>query len=165
MYNTDLDYRLFRHPLGDQNLTLSYDCSKVPGQRSHYEFDCRVNETRNGWAEERNSYFYTQSVLLATNSTRVNCSKSIRIPINQTSAQLLSAATSSEDDLSKVLKVDFGLIWKVNDTNCFSCVVSGGQCGYNSNTSSFACYCPDRAYPSFCSVAHSADGKSFSCTL
>lgn len=82
-----------------------------------------MNET------SKNSYYYTQSVLLVTNSTRVNYSKSITILTNQTSAQLLSAAASSEDDLSKVLKVGFGLIWKVNDTSCFSCVVLGGQCG------------------------------------
>ncbi|KAK1359612.1 hypothetical protein POM88_044086 [Heracleum sosnowskyi] len=160
IFNTDLDYRLFRHPSSDQNLTLSYGCAKVSGQLSIYQFECTVNETSS------DSYFYTQLVLLETNiSTQVNCRKNISVPINRTSAQLLTATTSSEHDLREVLKGGFGLTWEANDTNCNLCAQSGGRCGYNSSTSSFACFCSDRPYQYFCNATDSGFGNGKSSKL
>ncbi|XP_074346357.1 LEAF RUST 10 DISEASE-RESISTANCE LOCUS RECEPTOR-LIKE PROTEIN KINASE-like 2.1 [Apium graveolens] len=146
IYNTDLDYRVFSHPSGDQNLTLYYGCATVPGQQSPYEFECTVNGTSS------DSYFYTQDALLSLNTSQSSCTVTIRVPINRTSAQLLTPATATQDDLKDVLKAGFGLKWKANDTECNACARSGGRCGYNSSTSSFACYCIDRPYQSLCNV-------------
>lgn len=161
IYNTDLDYRLFRHPSGDQNLTLAYGCTAVPGQQQVYEFNCTLNGTSSG------SFYFTQAALLASDIARPLCSDSITVPINQTSAQLLTPSTSSENDLREVLRAGFGLIWEANDTSCNECSRSGGRCGYNSNTSSFACYCSDQPHPSHCNGTQLAYSKSFSllCTL
>lgn len=144
--NTVLDYRLFRHPSGDQNLTLSYNCAgTIPGQPQSYRFDCTVGRSRS------DSYFLTEAISsVSSNLAQLTCTDNIQVPINQTSAQLLSLPTSSEDDLQGVLKAGFGLIWEANDTNCNECGRSGGRCGYNASASSFACYCVDRPYPYRC---------------
>lgn len=150
-YNTDLDYKIFKHPSEDQNLTLSYACAPVPGQP--YKFSCAVNETSS------DSYFLTSAVLLAPNLPRLSCSQNILVPINQTSARSLTDPRSTEDDLKEVIKAGFELNWDANDTDCNACARSGGRCGYNSSTSSLVCYCIDRPYPSLCNVTDSTTGN------
>ncbi|KAL1810086.1 hypothetical protein ACET3Z_027076 [Daucus carota] len=137
--NTDLDYTLFSHPSDDQNLTLSYGCASIPGQQLPYEFDCTVNGVSS------DSYFTTQTAAsLAPNIAQLTCNTRITVPINQTSADALSNIRSSENDLKEVLKAGFRLKWDANDSICNECARPGGRCGYNSSTSSFACYCSDR---------------------
>ncbi|XP_017217555.1 LEAF RUST 10 DISEASE-RESISTANCE LOCUS RECEPTOR-LIKE PROTEIN KINASE-like 1.2 isoform X2 [Daucus carota subsp. sativus] len=137
--NTDLDYTLFSHPSDDQNLTLSYGCASVLGQQSLFKFDCPVNGARS------DSYFTTRdAALVAPNIAQLTCDTRITVPINQTSADALSSASSSENDLKEVLKAGFRLKWDANDSICNECARPGGRCGYNSSTSSFACYCSDR---------------------
>ncbi|XP_074371081.1 LEAF RUST 10 DISEASE-RESISTANCE LOCUS RECEPTOR-LIKE PROTEIN KINASE-like 2.1 isoform X2 [Apium graveolens] len=140
-YNTDLDYRIFEHPSGDQNLTLLYDCNTVLGHQ--YKFACEVNGI------SRDSYFLTRA-LLAPNLPLLSCSQTILVPINGTSVQSLTTPTSTEEDLKEVFKAGFGLNWDANDDDCNACARSGGRCGFNSSTSSLACYCIDRPYPSLC---------------
>ncbi|KAL8096157.1 hypothetical protein AgCh_037199 [Apium graveolens] len=151
--NTDLDYGLFRHAPGDENLTLSYDCPVVPGQQDVYQFNC----TQNGIISD--SFFFTRAAASRTqNIPQLPCRETITVPINQTSVQLLTNYSSSENDLREALNAGFGLIWEANDTSCNECSRSGGRCGYNSSTSSFACYCYDRPYPSLCNVTDSGIG-------
>lgn len=154
IYDTHFDYELFRHPSGYQEIVLSYGCTNVSSQLSPYGFECMVNRT----STSSHSYFLTRSAYSALDTT-LNCSDTIYVPIIQTSAQLLNAATSSEDDLREVLKGGFRLIWEANNTNCNECARSSGRCGYNSATSSFACFCSDRPYQFRCGKTDSGLGK------
>lgn len=159
IYDTELDDSLFSRLSGDQNLTLLYGCATIPGQQSPlYEFDCTIDNTTS------DSYFLTQGASLATNIAQLTCSNRITVPINQTSARTLTSPSSSENDLKEVLKVGFGLKWDANDSICNECARTGGRCGYNSSTSSFACFCSDRPYASQCNGNDSGNGKSPFCT-
>ncbi|CAL5370847.1 unnamed protein product [Camellia sinensis] len=70
--------------------------------------------------------------------------------------QALEGNSSSSTSLKAALDGGFGLQWSANSDLCSQCVTSGGQCGYESGSSSFTCFCSDKAYASSCSATQNA---------
>ncbi|GFS36875.1 hypothetical protein Acr_00g0048430 [Actinidia rufa] len=84
----------------------------------------------------------------------VNCSNNVEVRINKTAAEALAGPASG--NVTQVLNSGFGLVWKANNTNCQSCVRSGGRCGTNStNPGPFVCYCSDQSYTVSCRLTTS----------
>ncbi|CAL9012715.1 unnamed protein product [Prunus brigantina] len=55
---------------------------------------------------------------------------------------------STKDNLVAVLDSGFWLTWDASNNLCKQCNGSGGQCGYNTSTAEFTCYCKDGPNPS-----------------
>ncbi|THG16622.1 hypothetical protein TEA_025974 [Camellia sinensis var. sinensis] len=72
------------------------------------------------------------------------------------STQALEGNSYSSTSLKAALDGGFGLQWSANSDLCSQCVTSGGQCGYESGSSSFTCFCSDKAYASSCSATQNA---------
>ncbi|CAL5370850.1 unnamed protein product [Camellia sinensis] len=73
--------------------------------------------------------------------------------------QALEGNSSSSTSLKAALDGGFGLQWSANSDLCSQCVTSGGQCGYESGSSSFTCFCSDKAYASSCSATQNGSTK------
>nr|XP_027075622.1 LEAF RUST 10 DISEASE-RESISTANCE LOCUS RECEPTOR-LIKE PROTEIN KINASE-like 2.1 [Coffea arabica] len=86
----------------------------------------------------------------ATNASqlRVTCANSIWVSINRTAAQNL--VTSVAVTVRAVLTAGFWVQYEANNSICSECNRSGGWCGYNTSSNSFACYCSDRPYDRMC---------------
>ncbi|PSS33590.1 Leaf rust 10 disease-resistance locus receptor-like protein kinase [Actinidia chinensis var. chinensis] len=86
-----------------------------------------------------------------------NCSNGVSVRVNQTAAEAL--ADSASANITQVLNSGFGLLWEANNTDCQSCVGSGGRCGTNSTgAGSFVCYCPDGNYSILCNSTKTSSG-------
>ncbi|CAL5389690.1 unnamed protein product [Camellia sinensis] len=129
-----------------QNLTLFFDCSQIPVLQlgSSGQFNCSVNGI-----DDRNFYL-TRSTLFSKST--ISCFSSVIVPVFQSAAQALEGNSSSSTSLKAALDGGFGLQWSANSDLCSQCVTSGGQCGYESGSSSFTCFCSDKAYASSCSA-------------
>ncbi|CAL5417887.1 unnamed protein product [Camellia sinensis] len=129
-----------------QNLTLFFGCSQIPVLQlgSSGQFNCSVNGI-----DDRNFYL-TRSTLFSKST--ISCFSSVIVPVFQSAAQALEGNSSSSTSLKAALDGGFGLQWSANSDLCSQCVTSGGQCGYESGSSSFTCFCADKAYASSCSA-------------
>ncbi|GAA0174909.1 hypothetical protein LIER_28196 [Lithospermum erythrorhizon] len=138
LFNTSLDLNIFHYGVVQQNVTLFYGCSQIPGQiksLSENQFECD-NVTRT-----KSLGFYLTSQGLASNfSSNMNCDASISVPVNLALAQNLTNLISSADELREVLASGFQVQWSASNEICEECSLSGGRCGYNSSLSSIVCY-------------------------
>ncbi|XP_057462257.1 LEAF RUST 10 DISEASE-RESISTANCE LOCUS RECEPTOR-LIKE PROTEIN KINASE-like 1.4 isoform X2 [Actinidia eriantha] len=116
-------------------------------------FNCSENQST-----EIFSVYVTAS--LASNGqsiSNMNCSSSVEVRVNKTAAEALAGAAAG--NVTQVLNSGFGLVWAANNTDCQSCVRSGGRCGTNpTNPGSFVCYCSDQSYPVSCNLTTSGSG-------
>ncbi|XP_024011650.1 LEAF RUST 10 DISEASE-RESISTANCE LOCUS RECEPTOR-LIKE PROTEIN KINASE-like 2.7 isoform X3 [Eutrema salsugineum] len=142
---------------GTELLTLYYDCnfysSAISATRYVGELGCDGGKP---------SYYVTRSLsspLLndikgLLNNFREVCKRNVSIPASGLALQTLQR-TPTQDNLKKALEEGFQL--EVT-TNCLSCHISGGACGYNQTSRTFACYCKDRPYDySYSHSCHSRD--------
>ncbi|CAL5411874.1 unnamed protein product [Camellia sinensis] len=136
-----------------QNLTLFFGCSQIPVLQlgSSGQFNCSVNGI-----DDRNFYL-TRSTLFSKST--ISCFSSVIVPVFQSAAQALEGNSSSSTSLKAALYGGFGLQWSANSDLCSQCVTSGGQCGYESGSSSFTCFCADKAYASSCSATQNGSTK------
>jgi hypothetical protein len=99
------------------------------------------------------NYYVTQNLtnfgLSNTSSTFGTCNTSIILRISQSAASYL-ALNSSKENLGAALDSGFGLKWDASNTLCEHCQGSGGQCGYNTSSAGFICYCKDGPNPYNC---------------
>ncbi|XP_028091841.1 LEAF RUST 10 DISEASE-RESISTANCE LOCUS RECEPTOR-LIKE PROTEIN KINASE-like 2.7 [Camellia sinensis] len=115
------------------------------------QFNCSVNGI-----DDRNFYL-TRSTLFSKST--ISCFSSVIVPVFQSAAQALEGNSSSSTSLKAALDGGFGLQWSANSDLCSQCVTSGGQCGYESGSSSFTCFCSDKAYASSCSATQNGSTK------
>ncbi|KAI8018483.1 LEAF RUST 10 DISEASE-RESISTANCE LOCUS RECEPTOR-LIKE PROTEIN KINASE-like 2.5 [Camellia lanceoleosa] len=153
LQNTTIDFTLFSYASNVQNLTLFFGCSQIPVLQlgSSRQFNCSVNGI-----DDRN--FYLTRSTPFSNST-ISCFSSVIVPVFQSAAQALEGNSSSSTSLKAALDGGFGLQWSANSDLCSQCVASGGQCGYESGSSSFTCFCSDKAYASSCSATQNGSTK------
>ncbi|KAG8384104.1 hypothetical protein BUALT_Bualt04G0083300 [Buddleja alternifolia] len=134
--NTTLDFRLFDYysASNDQNITLYYGCTMNPMQPTlPNQFDCDVN------GRISLSFYMTREAPGLESGIR--CDRNISVPVNRTAAQVLAIPmVGSTAVLEDALMSGFSIRWSADDENCQNCVGSGGVCGYNQGTTSFACY-------------------------
>ncbi|CAL5425908.1 unnamed protein product [Camellia sinensis] len=137
----------FQHAESDSVFRLQPNSSSTTGQ-----FNCSVNGI-----DDRNFYL-TRSTLFSKST--ISCFSSVIVPVFQSAAQALEGNSSSSTSLKAALDGGFGLQWSANSDLCSQCVTSGGKCGYESGSSSFTCFCSDKAYASSCSPTQNAFSHS-----
>ncbi|PSS35033.1 Leaf rust 10 disease-resistance locus receptor-like protein kinase [Actinidia chinensis var. chinensis] len=137
-------------------------------------YDCQVNTTlqinttglnitipnRFNCVENQSTFGIYVTASLASNSQNtpnVICGAGVEVRVDKTAAEAL--AGTAPGNVTQVLNSGFGLVWTANNTDCQSCVRSGGRCGTNStNPGSFVCYCSDQSYPVSCNLTTSGSG-------
>ncbi|KAL6529930.1 hypothetical protein OROMI_028575 [Orobanche minor] len=161
LFNTTLDVSLFNFSstANDQNITLYYGCglnrAPVTTPAATSRFNCEVNGS-NTW-----SFYLTRELLgLGTNATLI-CGGNINVPVSLTAAQALANPTTDpETVLRDALATGFWIRWQADNDNCDNCVGSGGLCGRNLETRSFACYCRDGSHEFRCNNTRTGDGNN-----
>lgn len=135
--NTTLDSRIFNYSsdANDRNITLFYGCPRELPQVPN-RYSCTVN------GMDTSVIYATEDSSIPGLGTLYTCTGSIFIPVDE--------ATSPQRDLLDAVASGFSIEWSANNSNCDSCVVSGGVCGYEQSRSSFACHCADRTYELTC---------------
>ncbi|KAJ9147337.1 hypothetical protein P3X46_029511 [Hevea brasiliensis] len=147
LINTTLDFVHFSYASDIQNVTLYYGCSSpsttigIAGFSP--QFTCKLNDT------DINGFYGTRNIDLG-NSTIINllrsCNNSVVVPATESAINSLenSLISLNEENLVTALEQGFGLQWQANNSVCETCKISGGSCGYNTTTNSFACYCTNQ---------------------
>ncbi|KAL3630354.1 hypothetical protein CASFOL_023338 [Castilleja foliolosa] len=143
--NTTLDFTLFNFSssANDQNITLYYGCGvhqppptppKFPNQ-----FDCHVNRSNT-----LSFYRFTSEASVSGDNSTSQCRGNIVVPVSQTAVRNLeSLERPPRARLEEALADGFSIHWHVNNGICGNCTGSGGFCGHNPISGTFACYCRD----------------------
>ncbi|OAY57122.2 LEAF RUST 10 DISEASE-RESISTANCE LOCUS RECEPTOR-LIKE PROTEIN KINASE-like 1.3 isoform X2 [Manihot esculenta] len=150
LINTTLDFVHFSYASDDiRNITLYYGCSTsftpttIPWIST--QFTCDLN------GSSSKGFYSTRNIDLS-NSTIINllgsCNNSVIVPATQSAVETLEN-NITEENLVIALEKGFGLQWEANNPVCETCTLSGGTCGYNTTTNSFACYCTDQPADQF----------------
>ncbi|AAG31198.1 receptor serine/threonine kinase PR5K, putative [Arabidopsis thaliana] len=133
-------------------LTLYYDCqlnssATSPFPSSYFgELGC----------DEGRSYYVTRNLsspLLdrfrgVLNNLREMCKRKVSVPASGPALNTLQTNPNS-NNLKMALEHGFEL---QDNSNCSMCVLSGGSCGYNQNSSLFVCYCKDGPQDNQCDI-------------
>ncbi|XP_075475816.1 LEAF RUST 10 DISEASE-RESISTANCE LOCUS RECEPTOR-LIKE PROTEIN KINASE-like 1.4 isoform X2 [Primulina tabacum] len=155
LYNTTLNSDLFSFSSNsnDQNISLNYGCSGISSQTqpqpseipAFFIFTC---------GQYGFSMVSTPEAAVDLRSS-LNCSSNIFVPVNQTAASVLARLLTGN-----TLESGFSIQWSANNSNCQDCKESGGVCGFNQNSESFACYCSNGTYPFTCNNTGNGKGNS-----
>ncbi|XP_073018625.1 LEAF RUST 10 DISEASE-RESISTANCEUS RECEPTOR-LIKE PROTEIN KINASE-like 1.2 isoform X2 [Primulina eburnea] len=159
--NTTLNLDLFGFSsnYNDQNITLNYGCTMIGSQPPpppqpqeqipvYNNFSCGPYPWNMVWTTE-------QAVFLRS---FIGCSSNIFVPVNQIAASTL-AAYSPIVAIIDALSSGFWIQWSANNSNCQRCEESGGVCGSNQGSESFACYCSNGTYSLSCNSSGNGNGK------
>ncbi|GER48061.1 protein kinase family protein [Striga asiatica] len=136
---------------GDQNVTLLYGCgaSRPPPEAPpvHNRFDCDVNGSST-WG-----YYLTEGLIRQWSNVTGACEENITVPVGASAARDLANVTvGSVGVLREALGEGFWVGWRADDERCRGCVGSGGLCGCDPDSGSFACYCADGTRDYSCNV-------------
>ncbi|PSS33587.1 Leaf rust 10 disease-resistance locus receptor-like protein kinase [Actinidia chinensis var. chinensis] len=157
LHNATLDATHFQYAPSTEDLMLYYGCRViVAGSPIPNQFNCSENQIIDTFGIYVTANLASNNTLNALN---VNCSDGVSVRVNQTAAAAL--ADNSSGNITQVLNSGFGLVWEANNTDCQSCVGSGGRCGTNSTgAGSFVCYCPDGNYSILCNSTKTSSGSN-----
>ncbi|KAI5684307.1 hypothetical protein M9H77_05535 [Catharanthus roseus] len=133
---------------------LSYGCT-IPDPPERYsrpfnQFDCEQ-----GNSSTTTPCFYSIDKI-EFDPTAFRCNRSISVPIDKSRADHLGNSKA----LQEALRQGFYLEWNADNSLCRECHRSGGQCGYNSTTNSFVCFCSDRPYDVACDKGSTGPSSS-----
>ncbi|KAF2282695.1 hypothetical protein GH714_043712 [Hevea brasiliensis] len=157
LLNTTLDFSFFSYASDIQNITLYYGCPQLPSFLNPLagipglstQFTCTLNNSDSGgFYLTRNLGNFSATILNNLGS----CANRVIAPATQSSVSTLESSLT-QDNLVVALEKGFGLQWDSNNSVCETCNLSGGSCGYNTNTSLFACYCADQPELYSCGVS------------
>ncbi|CAI9758407.1 unnamed protein product [Fraxinus pennsylvanica] len=156
-YNTTLEQNIFLLSPNYPNITLYYGCSTFNGQpipQLPSMFPCVGNDTSSA------SFFTVGGNFpsIPGFETDIRCETSISVPVNQTAAEFLAGSTASIVLLRDALASGFSLQWSANNNVCENCTRSGGLCGTNRDSQSFACYCVSGTSASTCNSIETENG-------
>lgn len=162
--NSTFDSDRFSYASNTKNIMLYYGCPTIPSQflptlGLSYQFSCNISRT------DMVGYYLTRNLSMsATGSFAANissylesCNHSVLIPAYESAVRSIESHPTAAN-LTNALHRGFWLQWTANDSLCNKCKFSGGQCGYNTDTSKFTCYCQDQPYATTCK-------KGMSCNL
>lgn len=142
LYNTTLNTTLFNFVQTVENVTLYYECSAAsapPGSLPAANvFPCPNSDSIN--------YFIPPSEAHYRNSLLSICNNNTYVPLSQS----FIANIRDPLTLQGALRNGFELNWTANYSLCVECRASGGQCGYNTTTDSFTCYCSNGVHGFTC---------------
>ncbi|XP_074308316.1 LEAF RUST 10 DISEASE-RESISTANCE LOCUS RECEPTOR-LIKE PROTEIN KINASE-like 2.4 [Silene latifolia] len=133
LVNITIDFSLFEYTNSDSNITLIYDecASKCPS------FPCPWGE-----AKSLPICFLTDKLMIKFNMSKVVCPNKLFLPVHNT-----DVLATDEAGVYRPLSAwnGFELKWNANDGLCRECVGSGGQCGHDSESNKFFCFCTDES--------------------
>ncbi|KAL9343877.1 hypothetical protein Peur_064308 [Populus x canadensis] len=154
--NSTFDSDRFSYASNTKNIMLYYGCPTIPSQflptlGLSYQFNCNISRT------DMVGYYLTRNLSMsATGSFAANissylesCNHSVLIPAYESAVRSIESHPTAAN-LTNALHRGFWLQWTANDSLCNKCKFSGGQCGYNTDTSKFTCYCQDQPYATTC---------------
>ncbi|KAL8476651.1 hypothetical protein ACS0TY_029080 [Phlomoides rotata] len=150
--NTTLNFTLFNFysRADDQNITIYYGCTA--GQPNTPPFRTQFNCG--------GSSFFTAGTAVAELS--VGCSSRISVRVNQSATlELTNNTTATTDLLQGALRSGFSIQWSADNDKCRACSLSGGFCGYNPTSASFACHCTNATSASICSAGNRDGPKMY----
>ncbi|XP_037494753.1 LEAF RUST 10 DISEASE-RESISTANCE LOCUS RECEPTOR-LIKE PROTEIN KINASE-like 2.7 [Jatropha curcas] len=164
LHNTSLNSASFNYSSGIRNITLYYHCPALSTaiaipQGFSSQFTCPSNNSdRNGPYVRGDSinFYVTRRLSSFGNSIRSfleTCKDNVTVPAIESAVPPVEISPT-EDNLIRALEQGFGLQWTAKESTCATCKLSGGICGYNHTTSSFACYCSDQAQPFSCGTTN-----------
>ncbi|CAL5326014.1 unnamed protein product [Camellia sinensis] len=132
--NATVDNTPFTY-ISSQDLMLYYGCARlpttIPGQ-----FDCSVDDTANTLGFPS----FVSNMTLVT-----SCHIGVSVRVDQTEATAFASNPTSVT-VTQVLDSGVELQWDANNSFCDQCIGSGGKCGSDTSSRSFACYCSDKPY-------------------
>ncbi|PQM38240.1 LEAF RUST 10 DISEASE-RESISTANCE LOCUS RECEPTOR-LIKE PROTEIN KINASE-like 2.1 [Prunus yedoensis var. nudiflora] len=108
---------------------------------------CGLNTTNGGF-----SCFCKDQAYATTCNAKVAsgfCKEGVNVPVFRTAAVTLEANPTT---LQAAVDGGFELALEIDNVQCNSCVESGGNCGLNTTTGGFSCFCLDQAYASVCNA-------------
>ncbi|GKV16747.1 hypothetical protein SLEP1_g27343 [Rubroshorea leprosula] len=150
LINTTLNRDLFEFTPDTQEINLYYRCPQITNQEigSIINFTCNVNATTFSSVYLYSNLSEITGVGLIAAST---CGDRVVLAANRSEIQSVEASPNpSGKNLVEALEKGFGLQWNANNSLCDRCRGSGGQCGYNTDTDTFSCYCSDQPYDTVC---------------
>ncbi|CAI9758411.1 unnamed protein product [Fraxinus pennsylvanica] len=157
LYNTTLEQNVFLLSPNYPIITLYYGCSTINGQaipQLPSMFPCVVNDTSSASFFTVGGNFPSIPGL----ETGIRCETNISVPVNQAAAGFLAGSTASIVSLQDALASGFSLQWSANNNVCENCTRSGGLCGTNRDSQSFACYCVNGTSASTCNSIETENG-------
>ncbi|CAK7344291.1 unnamed protein product [Dovyalis caffra] len=150
--NSTFDLNHFSYASNTKNITLYYACPTIPSQflptfGLSNQFNCSISRA------DMVGYYLTRTLNMsaidsfAANISRYleSCNYSIIVPAYESAVRPIESHPTAEN-LIAALAQGFWLQWTANDSLCNKCKFSGGQCGYDTDTSKFTCYCRDQSY-------------------
>jgi hypothetical protein len=156
--NTAIDFTFFDYDSATTNLTLYYICSdSFPFLPHTTRFECSVSVDRT-YKLFTNNYCLNSTIAnLNGNSLEGLCQFNVTVPILQSAAQTGSNCTDA--GLIEAIDGGFMLRWDANNSLCDGCQATGGQCGYNTSTSEFACFVFTTGTYLICCFSYSGNGE------
>ncbi|KAM5548873.1 LEAF RUST 10 DISEASE-RESISTANCE LOCUS RECEPTOR-LIKE PROTEIN KINASE-like 2.5 [Rosa sericea] len=140
--------RVLEYASDVQQLLLFYACPLLnrlniylPPQLTS-QFNCTLNSTT-----DYINYYAIKD--LSDFGIFGECSTNVTVRVSQSAASNL-ALNASKENLGAALDSGFGLKWDASNNLCEQCQGSGGQCGYNTSSGGFSCYCKDGPKRSNC---------------
>ncbi|CAL5372504.1 unnamed protein product [Camellia sinensis] len=148
--NATVDNTPFTY-ISSQDLMLYYGCARLPTTFPG-QFDCSVDGTTNTLGFPS----FVPNMTLVT-----SCHISVSVRIDQTEATAFASNPTSVT-VTQVLDSGVELQWDANNSICDRCIGSGGKCGSNTSSGSFACYCADKPYAFTCNTTQGGTGSNSS---
>ncbi|GER35598.1 protein kinase family protein [Striga asiatica] len=148
--NTTLDFSLFEFfpDYGDQNVTLYYGCgSPLPLEP---QIPNRFNCGAGAWG-----YYLTRRMTEQLRNVTLTCGVNIVVPVSERAERDLEDL--AEGSLERAIEDGFWIRWRADYDRCEGCVGSGGSCGRDLGSGSFACYCREGTHDSTCNGTRSED--------
>ncbi|XP_059451732.1 LEAF RUST 10 DISEASE-RESISTANCE LOCUS RECEPTOR-LIKE PROTEIN KINASE-like 1.4 isoform X1 [Corylus avellana] len=140
--NTTIDSIVFGYASAVANLTLYYDCPTSPvtiSMTDITQFDCSIN------GSDANNYYSNNTIANSIDSSFGSCAYNVKVPVLQS-----QPGSGNSSALKEAIDGGFILGWNAYNSLCDGCKATGGQCGYNTSTSEFACHCANGTFPSTC---------------
>ncbi|GKV16765.1 hypothetical protein SLEP1_g27357 [Rubroshorea leprosula] len=160
LINTTRNPDLFEFTSDTQVINLYYHCppppTPIPNEETEFfsNFTCNINTTTlSGYFLTRNLSELADLASIATeiSASLRSCDDLVVLAANQSEIQSVETSQNLRwENLIEALAKGFGLQWNANNSLCGRCRSSGGQCGYNTVSNKFSCYCTDRPYDTVC---------------
>ncbi|XP_044505176.1 LEAF RUST 10 DISEASE-RESISTANCE LOCUS RECEPTOR-LIKE PROTEIN KINASE-like 1.4 isoform X2 [Mangifera indica] len=159
-----IDFSLFNYTSDTENITLYYRCpallEDISAELLPFQFNCSSADKNpynffSIWDSDRVNSSMTEAICSYLSS----CDTKVTISVGQTTFTAIERNPTLVN-LMEALREGFGLQWFINDRLCDQCQGSGGLCGYDSDTRSFTCHCPDKPYPEHCPSKDKGEKKA-----
>ncbi|KAL5573158.1 hypothetical protein UlMin_022755 [Ulmus minor] len=147
---------LFDYTPDSQDVSLYYKCVSSIPTATQNRFTCNINETNSV------NYFATENIIRGqnniipgiTSASFGTCAEIVTVRASDSAVAdfetALTRNSASTSDMEDALKAGYDVKWDASNSMCEQCKSSGGQCGFNSTTPAFSCFCKDTAYPLNC---------------